>query len=1038
MKGKAYHIAFLAIGILLMALAGCSTQRNTAQSRWWHAFNARYNTYYNGAQAYIEGSLEKENGNRDNFTEFLPLYTVANKASRDLGKANYDRAIEKSEKAIHQHSIKRRPVWNKDRRKTARDREWLSRKEYNPFIWKAWMLMGRSQFFEGNFEAAAATFSYMSRLFATQPAIYDKAQAWLAKCYIEQGWTYDAEDVIRNIERDSIHWRAQREWDYTYALYYIHTAQYPQATSYLRKVITHEMRHKQKARLWFLLGQIQAAMGHTDEAYQAFRHVIALNPPYELEFNARISQTEVMARSNASKMIGKLKRIAASDKNKEYLDQVYYALGNIHLARKDTLQAIAAYERGAQKATRNGIEKGVLLTHLGDLYWQRHRFSEAKRCYGEAIGLLDKERKDYQRLSSRSKILDELVPYTETIEHQDSLQQLALMSEADRNAAIDRAVEAYKKKEKEARRLQAEREETGGNNGFGQGGISANGIPSRFSTNQNSSRTPTNQNNLSDGNTWYFYSPLAVAQGKQQFIKVWGKRENSDDWQRSNKSIVADDMGNSHQDEKTPDEGATSEESTITSSENHREGSASEGSPTEASASQEGSREYYLQQIPLTPEQMAESNQLLEEGLLHAGIILKDKMGNLRLSEQMLRRLTDHYPDYEHLDDAYYHLYLLYNIKHQPAIAETYLQRLKQQYPASQWTALLSNPHYAEDARMGEHLEDSLYTATYKAFREGDYERVSTNATLSSTRFPLGANRDKFLFLSGMSLLGQGNTEGCLKDLQTVAEKYPGTRLSELAGMIVNGVKAGRRLHGGKFDLSDVWTRRSEETAAANDTLPQKGFSAERNIPFVFLMAYAPDSVNENQLLFEVAKYNFTSYLVRNFDIHIDEQGGIHRMQITGFKSYDEARQYANALYQEKHILRLLTKARTFVVSEANLPLLGIRLSYDDYSKFYNKYFAPIKLSRQPLLYEPAERVVAPQQESPSSEDGQTDTEGKQQKAPNGTENTQQEDDNQIEIEEDAGKQEDTGIYFDDEPTTEKSPANSPADSDEYYDLEGF
>ena len=83
MKGNASHILVLAIVILPMALAGCSTQRNTAQSRWWHAFNTRYNTYYNGAQAYIEGSLEKENGNRDNFTELLPLYTVANKASRD-------------------------------------------------------------------------------------------------------------------------------------------------------------------------------------------------------------------------------------------------------------------------------------------------------------------------------------------------------------------------------------------------------------------------------------------------------------------------------------------------------------------------------------------------------------------------------------------------------------------------------------------------------------------------------------------------------------------------------------------------------------------------------------------------------------------------------------------------------------------------------------------------------------------------------------------------------------------------------------------
>ena len=98
-----------------MTIAACSTQKNTAKSRWWHAFNARYNTYYNGAQAYIEGSLEKEQGNRDNFTEMIPLYTVGNKNSRELGKSNFDRAIEKCQKAIKLHSIKRKPVWTKNR-----------------------------------------------------------------------------------------------------------------------------------------------------------------------------------------------------------------------------------------------------------------------------------------------------------------------------------------------------------------------------------------------------------------------------------------------------------------------------------------------------------------------------------------------------------------------------------------------------------------------------------------------------------------------------------------------------------------------------------------------------------------------------------------------------------------------------------------------------------------------------------------------------------------------------------------------------------
>lgn len=298
----------------------------------------------------------------------------------------------------------------------------------------------------------------MSRLYATQPGIYGKARAWLAKSYLELGWIYDAEDVIRNIERDSIHWRAQKEWDKTYALYYLKTGRYQEAVPYLRKAIGYEMRRKQKARLWYLMGQVEAQQGHAQNAYRAFKHVIRLNPPYELEFNARISMTEVLATNNSRKMVSKLKRMAASDKNQEYLDQVYYAIGNIHLNQGDTLQAIAAYEKGAAKSSRNGVEKGVLLLHLGNVYWQCHRYGDAKRCYDAAIGLLDQDRKDYKQLSDRSKVLDELVPYTDAIHLQDSLQSLARMSETERNVAIDKVIEALKKQEKEEKRRLADQE----------------------------------------------------------------------------------------------------------------------------------------------------------------------------------------------------------------------------------------------------------------------------------------------------------------------------------------------------------------------------------------------------------------------------------------------------------------------------------------------------------------------------------------------------------------------------------------------------
>ncbi len=954
--------------IALMVMTGCSTQKNTGARRWWHSFTARYNTYFNGSQAYEDGALEKEKGNKDNFTEMLPLYTVGNKTSRDLGKGNFDRAIEKSEKAIKQHSIKAKPKWTKSRRKTDKDKEWLSRREYNPFIWKAWLMLGKSQFQKGDFDESAATFSYMSRLYQTQPAINGIARSWLARSYMELNWLYDAEDVIRNMARDSIHYRAQKDWDFTYANYYAKTGDYERAIPYLRKSIKHEKRKKQKARMWFLIAQMEVALGHRQEAYEAYQRVIRQNPAYETEFNARIAQTEVMAAGNWKKMIARLKRMARSDNNKDYLDQVYYAIGNIYLNQRDTTKAVGAYETGNEKATRNGIEKGVLLLRLGDLYWDMERYNDAQRCYGEAIGLLDKDRPDYAELSRRSKVLDELVPHTDAVHLQDSLQELAQMSEADRNAAIDRVIDALKKKEKEERDKALEE-------------AVEKVLEKRGATSGNRNQpTPTapQANNQNNG-LWYFYNTQAVNQGKQQFEKLWGKRENTDNWQRVNRTVVAstdfdnpelaDSLRRANQLGELGDLG---ELNTLDSLDNKQVPDSAKNDPH--------NREYYLAQIPFTEEQIQASNALIMDGLFHSGIIFKDKLDNstledaykskpLRLSEKQLTRLTFQFPDYEHNDEAWYHLFLLYSRMGENDKASECLQKLKDNYPESDWTILLSDPHFVENARFGVHIEDSLYTSTYEAFKENRYNEVKSNSALSAERFPLGVNRPKFLFIEGLSLLNEGDAKGCLTQLKQVVDKYPQSEVSELAGMIIKGVQEGRTLYGGSFDLNDIWSRRSislEEDSTTTDTL-----SDDRNLPFLFILAYQPDSLKlgperanngrllsleeriaaaENQLLYEMARYNFTNFMVRNFDLTVDRQPGITRMLVSGFLNYDEALQYARRLYADETMASFIHQCRSLIISDYNLKLIGTRYSYKDYDEFYERTFAPLQISNEDLL----------------------------------------------------------------------------------------
>ena len=885
---------------------------------------------------------------------------MANKQSRELGKGNYDRAIEKAEKVIKLHSIKKRPEWNKGRRKTAKDIEWLNRREYNPFLWHAWLLLGKSQFQQGQFEEAAATFSYMSRLYQTQPAINGIARAWLAKSYTELDWLYDAEDIITKQQRDSIHYRAQKDWDYTLADYHIRAGHYDEALPYLRKVIKHEKRRKQKAREWFLMGQIQTQLGQKDAAYQSFKHVIRLNPPYELEFNARIAQTEVMPATDFKGKIGKLKRMARSDNNKEYLDQVYYAIGNVYLTQRDTLHAIEAYEEGSKKATRAGIEKGVLLLTLGNLYWDKEKYADAQRCYAEAIGLLDKDRKDYKQLDERSKVLDELVPHTSNVELQDSLQRLALMSEEQRNKIIDQVIADLIKKEKEEQRAKEEAEaeqilqQEEAKNGTGNMRQTAN-------TPQPTATTQSGQ--------WYFYNPQAVSQGKQSFQRQWGKRENQDHWQRLNQTVVnllpagTEESAENADSEELADSLATADASVPSDSVAGKDGEE----PADSAANDPHKREYYLAQIPFTEEQKAESDNQIKDGLFHSGIIFKDKLDNLRLSEKALGRLTTQYADYEKNDEAWYHLFLLYSRQGRTAEANHCLAMLQSNFPESDWTTLLSDPYFAENQRFGVHIEDSIYAATYEAFKADRHAEVRANGEISELRFPLGQHRPKFLFIEGLSLLNEGQSKACIDRMKQVVEQYPQSEVSEMAGMIIRGVQEGRTLHGGKFDISDIWSRRNIDMAAdstRNDTL-----TIERNTNYVFLLAYQPDSINHNQLLYEMAKYNFSNFLVRNFDINVDQDAfGLVRMIISGFLNYDEARQYARQLYSDQAMADMLRPCRSIIVSEKNLPLLGTTYSYRDYELFFEQELEPLDIAPESLLDEPETIVTEEDYEEESQE----------------------------------------------------------------------
>ena len=913
---------------LFVLLGACSTDKNTSLVRSVHAFKARYNTYFNGHEAYKEGVLLQEQGNRDNFTEVIPLYVTGNKATVKIGTGNFDRAVEKSQKAIKMHSITKRPEWNKSRPKTAKDRIWLSQKEYNPFLWRAWFMMGEAQFRKGEYMEAASTFAYIQRLYFSKPNLVARARLLEARCYAEMEWFYDAEDLISRAQRDSFPNNLEPLKASVLGDMQLRQKQYPEAILNIEKALKGEHRNLPKTRMYLLLGQLYHRIGHDPEAYRYFKKVIRRNPPYELEFNARIQMSEAMSKNQSKQIIRKLKAMAKNPKNKEYLDQVYYAIGNIYLSKGDTTHAIWAYKDGVEKSTRNGIEKGVVLLHLGQLYWNREKFVDAQKCYSQAFGLLDKDHDSYREVDERSKILDELLPYASAVELQDSLQMMASLDSVTRMEKIKKTIEELKKKEKEEEKKAMEAANPQANQGRQRpGGVVQQGVGNR---------------NAQQTAVWYFYNPTAVAAGKAEFERKWGKRELADDWRRNNKTVLNDFNEEELTDSvlAAKDSIAAVEDSIYQANKGKKQSRAEKDSiKAEEYANDPHRPEYYLKDIPFTEEQMAASNAALVEGLYGAAIIYKDRMDNFPLVERTFQRILLNFPDFQKMDEIYYNMFQLYSRMERRDDAEDYKQRLIAEYPDNEHGKLIADPDFEFKGRYGKQIEDSVYQDTYDAFKFSDYHTVIRNSQEMAEEYPEGANRARFMFLEALSKLELGDREHFMADLRTIVEKYPQSSVSELAGLYVKGLKEGRLLQGGKFEMGSIWERRrglfDEADSLANDST----FSPEKNANFVFVIAYERDAIDENQLLYEMARYNFTAFTVRNFDIASEKGDGIDMMQVRTFLNYDEAYIYMHRLFNNADMAYKLQGLKCFIISEENLKKLMKGLSFADYFDFYDEHF---------------------------------------------------------------------------------------------------
>ena len=722
-----------------------------------------------------------------------------------------------------------------------------------------------------------------------------------ALCYCALGWATEADNVLAHVHLDEItNKRVRALANAAFADYFIKAQQPEEAIPYLAQAVK-GFKGNEKVRMNFLLGQLYEDIGDKHNAYLAYKQAgSSSGSTYRTKFNARIKQSAVYEGANIASEVKALKRMTRYDRNKEYLDQVYYAIGNLYLAHGDTANAIENYKLAAEKSTRNGVDKAISQLTLGGIYFDQRQYDDAQPCYAEAIPLVNEDYPNYKMLKKRSDVLDELAVYSQNVTLQDSLLTLSKMTPEEQKAVIAKIIEELKKKEKEEAEAAAREEYLAQQNAKG----------SQIQQNGNAPATYT----MNTDNSWYFYNTATKNAGKTQFQKQWGSRKLEDNWRRRIKTTF------SFGDEETDSTLMALADSVVID-----ENGDTVKVDIEALKRAEDPHfeEYYLKQIPKTEEEIQSAHEIIQEGLYNMGTILKDKMEDYNAAAYEFSQLLERYPDNTYRLDVFYNMYMMYMRNGQVADADPYRDSILINFADSKYGMAMQDPNYIENLKNMNRDQENMYEAAYAKYLANDHTGVHEAYAEMMRKYPLSKIMPKFMFIDALSYLTEKDHDKFKETLKEMLQRYPQTDITPVASEIVKQLNQGRRLEGGGSNVRGMlWS-----TRLSNDTTPQAlertftPFAEDNNKPQVFILLYPLDSVNSNLLLYEVARHNFNAFKVKDYDIEQMNFGDLGLLVVKGLDNFKEASNY-RTLFEQDQTINVPRQVHYVIISVDNFNLL--------------------------------------------------------------------------------------------------------------------
>jgi outer membrane protein assembly factor BamD (BamD/ComL family) len=857
-------------GLLLLGAAlfsaSCSTKKNTLVNRTYHNVTARYNGYFNATLKIQEGAKRLADSHVDQYDRILSVFRYGDAEKSKAIATVMDEAIKKSSVVIERHSM---IIYGLERCK------WID---------ENYLVIAKANFYKRDFFPAIESLQYVASEFKDNPSRYE-ALLWLMKVYMEQRNFADAENVLDYLNGEpNFPKKLKAELAATSASFYLQQKNFDKAISELNKAIKLTRKRADKTRYMFILGQLYQRQTDCRKAFALYGTVIKRNPVYEMAFNAKINRARCFD-SRAAKggsVKAELMKMLKDDKNKEYLDQIYYALGTIALQEKDVELAIRYLNLSVRESTINTGQKALSYLELANVYFGRPDYRKAQLYYDSTITFLSKDHPDYSDVLLKRNSLNKLVKYLQVVETEDSLQKVAAMSPADRDRLIEKII--ARQKEEDERKKREEEELKTQNALFSQ---------------QNGQAA----NNYTQGGIWYFYNPSLISSGYTDFVRKWGNRPNEDNWRRTAKEAVVGEVLQEEQEQLD----------TVP---------AAPGDTSKPRVAGKYDKQKYYKNLPLGPKQMEKSNLRIIEAFYNISILYKEDIRDLGESVKSGEELLRRYPENQHKLAMYYSLYLSYGDMGNAEKSAYYRSLLLDKYPDSEYAQIILDPEYLKNSQARLNKVQEYYKETYELYLKGSYDEVRRRRDEAMSLYPGNKMLPKFDYL--LTLI-TGKTKGVqayTAALREIAQKYPD---HEVKG------KAEETLE----YIAQMKNRTYENTAP--DEQPREIYRLAPDTVHHFVIAF-PLQVDAAQIKARLQEFSKRQYGESPFDLSIavlDEKR--HAVIVKQFADKDAGQDYQFALREDKDALAGLDKnsLEQFVISPDNLDTLLKDKDVATYMIFY-------------------------------------------------------------------------------------------------------